>query len=65
MNKDNTFRTLKDQEPFVERWQCRVGFHRWLKWTDIEKKPGQLYAYQKRYCADCNHGEAKKLKFEF
>ena len=35
MNKENTFRALKDQEPIVERWQCRIGLHRWMKWSAI------------------------------
>lgn len=62
---ENTVRALKDQGPIVERWQCRVGFHRWLKWSDIEKKSSNLYAYQRRYCADCNHGESRKLKVDW
>jgi hypothetical protein len=65
MNKDNTFRALQDQELIVERWQCRWGWHRWLKWSNIEKKPSNLYAYQQRYCADCNHGETRKLKVDW
>ena len=79
MNKDNTFRALQDQAPFVERWQCRVGLHRWLKWSAIEKtasnlyayqhrfekKASNLYAYQHRYCADCNHGQSRRLKTDW
>lgn len=65
MNKENTFRALKDQEPFVERWQCRIGLHRWMKWSDIEKKPGNLYAYQYRSCADCNETESRKFRGEW
>ena len=62
MNKENTFRALQDQEPIVERWQCRVGFHRWLKWSDLSMKGGDLYAYQKRACADCNKIEIAKQR---
>jgi hypothetical protein len=65
MNKENTFRALKDQDPIVDRWQCRIGMHRWLKWSNIEKKSSNLYAYQQRYCADCNHGESRKLKTDW
>ena len=65
MNKDNTFRALQDQAPFVERWQCRVGLHRWLKWSAIEKKASNLYAYQHRYCADCNEGQSRRLKTDW
>lgn len=65
MNKENTVRALKGQELFVERWQCCVGLHRWLKWSEIEKKGGNLYAYQKRYCADCNHGDSRKLRWDY
>lgn len=61
---DNTYRALKDLPPFVERWQCRFGFHRWMKWTDIEKRSSNLYAYQKRYCADCNRGQGRKVNVE-
>lgn len=65
MNKENTFRALKDQEPFVERWQCRVGLHRWLRWSEITKKGGNLYACQTRYCADCNEGQTRRFKGEY
>lgn len=65
MNKENTFRALKDQELFVERWQCRVGLHRWLKWSDIEKKSSNIYGYQRRYCADCNQGQTRRFRGEW
>jgi hypothetical protein len=65
MKADNTFRTLKGEEPFVERWQCRIGLHRWLKWSELDKKGGNLYAYQKRYCADCNECQTRKLRWDF
>ena len=66
MSKDNTFRALQDKEPIPERpWQCKFKLHRWLKWSEIEKKGGNLYAYQKRYCADCNQAQTRKLNWDY
>lgn len=61
MHPDNTFRALKDETLFVDRWQCRVGFHRWTKWSNAEKKPSDVYFRQTRHCVDCNIAQAIKI----
>ena len=60
MNKENTFRALKDLPPFVDRWQCRFGWHRWGKWSDAKPKGGDLYIQQHRDCVDCNKTQIRK-----
>jgi len=55
MNKENTFRALADQPLVVERWQCRVKWHRWGQWTNIERSPGYSDKYETwRRCVSCN-----------
>lgn len=57
---DNTFKALRGEEMFVERWQCRWGFHRWSKWSE-PTRPG-LYYTQKRTCTDCGRVHIKNVK---
>ena len=61
MNAENTFRVLKDEETFVERWQCRIGWHRWAKWSVPAKKGGEIYYVQNRACVDCGHAEIRQV----
>ena len=66
MNKDNTFRALQDQELIPERrWKCRFGFHRWLKWSEVERKSTNVWAHQYRSCADCNATVVRRLRGEY
>lgn len=58
---DNTLRALKDQPLFVERWQCKFGWHRWTKWSDILYSKGGTFAEQQRYCVDCGRVSIKKV----
>jgi len=46
MNKENTFRALADQPLVVERWQCRIGWHRWSRWSDLELITGYGAKYK-------------------
>jgi len=50
---ENTFRALKDLPLFVDRWQCRIGLHRWTKWSDPQRKPHETHFRQHRECVDC------------
>lgn len=52
---ENTFRALTNQPQFVDRWQCRVGLHRYSPWTDLEDASSSIYKYQKRNCVYCNY----------
>ena len=61
-NAENTFRALKDLPLFVDRWQCRIGWHRWSKWSDAEKKLHESYFRQHRACVDCNKASVHKVK---
>ena len=60
MHKDNTFRALKGEEPFVDRFLCRFGWHRWSKWSAIQRSPGGMFVTQHRYCIDCNRSDKRK-----
>lgn len=50
---DNTFKTLKGEETFVERWLCKFGWHRWTKWSEVKISPGGMFTTQTRRCVDC------------
>ena len=58
---DNTFKALKGEAMFVDRWQCRWGLHRWTKWSDGKKDSSSLYYKQHRTCVDCGRQELQKL----
>jgi 5-methylcytosine-specific restriction endonuclease McrA len=58
---ENTFRALKDLPQFVDRWQCRVGWHRWTKWSEPQKKAGDVYFRQHRTCVDCGRVDVVKV----
>ena len=60
MHKDNTFKALKGEEMFVERWLCKVGLHRWAKWSAPEKH--SYYVIQRRNCADCGQHGVRRVK---
>lgn len=57
---ENTFRALKDQELFVDRWQCRFGWHRWALW----EKPVERYGnhVQARKCVDCGCVTTRRVR---
>ena len=60
MNKENTFRALADQPLVVERWLCRVGWHRWSRWDDLELMQGYGAKYKtSRKCVSCNWTQKK------
>ena len=54
--KENVFRTLRDEELFVTFWGCRWGFHKWLKYREPVRTRESLYDVisQSRYCGSCN-----------
>ena len=60
MHRDNTFKALKGEEMFVERWQCRFGWHRWSKWTPLKYSSGGMFTSQTRECVDCGITKIKK-----
>lgn len=54
LDEENTFRALKD-EPAIQTWRCRIGWHRWTKW---QYKEGDFSVGRPHLsvckCADCN-----------
>ncbi len=58
---ENTFRALKDLPLFVDRWQCSVGVHRWTKWSEAQKKGGDMYFWRHKHCVDCNIARRRKV----
>ena len=58
---ENTFRALKGEPLFVDRWQCRVGLHRWGRWSEPQKKGGDIYFRQHTFCVDCGRVKIAKV----
>ena len=54
--KENTFRTLKDQPLAVSSLWCYFGVHNWSKYTEVMKRVegGYHIDYQTRHCIHCN-----------
>ena len=61
-DSENTFRALKGEPLFVDRWQCRVGLHRWGRWSEPQRKNADLHFRQHSMCVDC--GRAKVVKVD-
>ena len=59
MSKENTFRALKGEELIVDRFLCRLGWHRWTKWSEIKTSPGGMFNIQNRYCVHCNQSDKR------
>lgn len=59
---DNTIKALKGEQTFVERWQCRWGFHRWTAWSKPGNYSTSLYMQQTRTCTDCGRMQVEKVK---
>lgn len=62
----NTFNAIAGKPQVVTRFWCRLGIHRWQKWSDVKdvKKAGFDTLYdriQDRYCDGCNKYQRKKL----
>lgn len=55
-DKENVFRTLRDEELYVTFWGCRFGFHKWLKYRDPQHVKESYYdlIVQDRHCGSCN-----------
>ena len=57
---DNTIKALRGEETFVERWQCRFGWHRWAKWSPLKYSADGMFTSQTRECVDCGLTQVKK-----
>lgn len=60
-DSENTFRALKGEPLFVDRWQCTIGWHRWSKWSEPQKKPHESYYRQHKTCVDCERVKVAKV----
>ena len=61
--KENVFRTLRDEELLVTSFWCRFGIHKWTKFKDPERIKEGIWEYtvQKRSCASCNIHARKQI----
>ena len=59
--KENTWRALQDQPPIVSSFWCRLGWHKWTKWTQIKKSSSSIYSRQERECVHCSIYQENKI----
>lgn len=60
--KENTFRMLKDEPLLATRpILCRLGWHKWLKWSEVKRSPASIWVRQSRFCAACNVFDERKV----
>lgn len=67
--KQNTFRTLREETPLIKSIWCYLGFHNWTMWGDAEKGTWQNpfsmnrhnVLFQYRCCGNCNKISRIKL----
>lgn len=59
--KENVFRTLREEELLVTFWGCRFGFHKWTKYREPEHIRESYYevVQQTRRCGSCNIADRK------
>jgi hypothetical protein len=63
LEKENTFRILKDQPLLATKpIRCFLGWHTWLKWGDPKRGPGSIFVRQSRYCCACNYFDERKFQ---
>jgi hypothetical protein len=62
--KENIFRTLREEELIVPFWGCRFGLHKWTKWREPEKIDEGIYTFyiQQRRCSSCNKASRTVFK---
>jgi hypothetical protein len=58
--KENVFRTLREEPLLASRVLCRFGWHKWLKWGKSYKE--SYYYVQERHCDSCNKLDRRKLE---
>lgn len=57
IDKENTFRALKDQDLIATGRWCKFGFHTWTKWLNgdqFRNFAGRKWLIQRRECIHCN-----------
>jgi hypothetical protein len=61
LEKENTSRVIKGQDP-IQRFRCyRLDWHRWTTWSVIEEdwNAGRMGARLRCHCVDCG-----RVRFE-
>ena len=58
--KENVFRTLREEPMLVTRLRCRFGWHQWVKWGKAYKE--SYYYVQERHCDSCNKLDRRQTK---
>lgn len=61
---DNVIKALKDEVLFVDRWQCKWGFHRWSSWSKPGNYSSKSHLQQQRVCSDCGRVQIENVKGE-
>ena len=61
---ENTFRSLKDEEPLSTGRFCWAKWHKWTKWSRPKHRREGVYEvdYQSRECAHCGEFAVKILR---
>ena len=58
--KENVFRTLREEPMLVTRLRCRFGWHKWVRWGEAYKE--SYYYVQERHCDSCNKLDRRQTK---
>ena len=62
VEKENTFRALKDEELLVTSFWCRVGWHTWEHWSaPYLPSSNASHNIQHRYCCHCGKAEVRRI----
>lgn len=63
-DKENVFRTLREEELYVTFWGCRWGIHKWLKYRDPQHIKESYYdlIVQDRCCGSCNRHDRRIIR---
>lgn len=61
--KENVFRTLREENLLMTSWLCRFGWHKWQKYQHPEWVTQEFHKVlvQIRYCDSCNLRDSKTL----
>lgn len=63
IDEENTIRILQEKNQLVTRFLCRIGWHKWEKFTSPKvshDRFGSQYIVQTRNCASCNVQQVRK-----
>ena len=63
----NTFNDIAGRPRLITRIWCKLGIHRWQKWSDVKESPKiTIYSstelVQDRYCDHCNAYQRKRVR---